>query len=129
MFETLLVIVCFLLLCSVIIIMLVIRAAENVIGAVAKDVHNAVDGVPEREWRQADAFERERMVRRACCWRVIGRAVGAGALVTSAFVTTSSILTIACCLTAWRLVKPIRQEMRGACTYRSTGAKEEPRYS
>jgi hypothetical protein len=28
---------------------------------------------------------------------------------------------------AWRVVKPIREEMRDACAYRSTGAMDEPR--
>ena len=93
-----------------------------------KEVHSAVDEVREHDWRQADAFDRERMVRKACGWRVIGRAIGAGALVTGAVMTASSVLTVACCVAAWRLVKPIRDEMRDACTYRSTGAKDEPRH-
>jgi len=131
MLEIVVVIVCFLLLCSAFIllpILLMIKAAQSVFGPAVKEVHNAVDEVREHDWRQADAFDRERMVRKACGWRVIGRAIGAGALVTGAVMTASSVLTVACCVAAWRLVKPIKQEMRDACAYRSTGARDEPRY-
>jgi hypothetical protein len=69
------------------------------------------------------------MVRKACGWRVIGRVVSAGALVGGAFVATSSAIGFACCLAAWRMLKPIKQEMHDACAYRSTGADDEPLYS
>ena len=128
MFEIFVAVVCFLLLCSVIVILLVIKAAENVIGAAVKEVHQAVGEVSERNWRLADVLERERMVRRACGWRVIGRVVGAGALITGAFVVTSRGLIFGCCMGAWRLLSPVREEMRDACGYKSTGAEDERRY-
>jgi hypothetical protein len=53
----------------------------------------------------------------------------AGALVAGASVAASSTLGFACCQAAWRMLKPIKQEMRDACAYRSTGAEDEPRYS
>jgi hypothetical protein len=128
MFEIFVAVACFLLLCSVIMILLVIKAAENVIGVLVRDVHDAVGEVPERHWRQSDAFEREKMVRRACGWCVIGRVVGAGALITGAFVLTSPGLVFACCMTALRMLRPIKEEMRDAVSYKSTGAEDEPRY-
>jgi hypothetical protein len=39
----------------------------------------AVNEVRDHDWRKADAFEREKMVRKACAWRVIGKVVGAAA--------------------------------------------------
>lgn len=132
MLEVVVVIACFLLLCSVILvlsILLVIKVAENVIGAFARDVHNAVDGVTEGEWRQADASERDRMVRRACGWRVLGRVIAAGAMIgAGAFVVTSPGLIFGCCMGAWRLLSPVRSEMREACGYKSTGAEDEPQH-
>jgi integrase len=62
-------------------------------------------------------------------WRVLGRVAGAGALVAGVSVVASSTIGFACCLAAWRILKPIKQEMRDACAYRSTGAADEPRYS
>ena len=45
-----------------------------------------------------------------------------------AFVATSSTIGFACCLAAWRMLKPIKQEMRDACAFRSN-ADDEPLYS
>ena len=132
MFEILTVIVLFLLVLSVFIllpILLVLKAAQLLFERPFNEVVSAVNEVGEHNWRNADAVERERMVRKACGWRVIGRVVGAGALVTTASVVASSALGFACCLAAWRMLKPIKQEMRDACAYRSTGAGDEARYS
>jgi hypothetical protein len=131
MFEVLAVIVLLLAAFSVLIILpllLVIKAVQAIFGPAVEDISGAAEDVRERVWRQADPFERERMVRKACGWRVIGRAVGAGALVTGAFFTASPVLTIMWCLSAWRVLKPVKREMRDACAYRSTGEKDEPRY-
>ena len=68
------------------------------------------------------------MVRKACGWRVIGGVVGAGALVAGASIAASPALGFAFCLAAWRTLKPIKQEMRDACAYRSTGAEDERRF-
>lgn len=77
MFEIAAVIVCLLLiLCSVLIllaVLLVVRAAEWIFGAAAKEVLGPAD---EHAWQRANALERERMVRKACGWRVLGRIVG-----------------------------------------------------
>jgi hypothetical protein len=127
MFEIAAVIVCVLIVCSAFIllaVLLVVWAARWVFGAAAKEVLGPAD---EHAWQHATAFERERMVRQACAWRVLGRVVGAGALVTGATVVSSPTLVIMWCVAAWRVVKPIREEMRDACAYRSTGAMDEPR--
>ncbi len=79
-------------------------------------------------WRNADAVGRERIVRLECGWRVVGRAAGAGALLAGAFATTSPVLALACAVSAWRTIRPARQEMRDACSYRSTGGEDEPRH-
>lgn len=132
MFEILTVIVLFLLLFSVFImlpILVVIKVARSLFEPAINEVVGGVNKVREPNWRNADAAEREKIVRKACGWRVIGRVVGAGALVTGAFITASHTLAIMWCVAAWRVVKPIREEMRDACAYRSTGAPDEPRYS
>ena len=132
MFEILTVIVLFLLVLSAFIllpILIVLKAAQLLFERPLNEVVSTVNEVRDHHWRNADAVERERMVRKACGWRVIGRVVGAGALVGGAFVATSSTLGFACCLAAWRLVKPIKQEMRDACAYRSTGEEDESRFS
>jgi hypothetical protein len=79
-------------------------------------------------WRNADAPTRERIVRQECAWRIILRVVGTGALLTVAFATASPVLALMCAAAAWRVIKPIKQEMREACSYRSTGKNDEPRY-
>jgi hypothetical protein len=127
MFEIAAVIVCLLILCSVLLllaVLLVVRAAKRIVGAAGKDVFGPAD---EHAWQRADALERERMVRKACGWRVLGRIVGAGVLVTGATVVASPTLAIMWCVAAWRVVKPIRKEMRDACAFKSTGAEDEPR--
>jgi hypothetical protein len=130
MFEILTVIVLLLLVLSVVIvlpILVVIKAAQLLFESPLNEVVSTVNEVRDHNWRNADAVEHERMVRKACGWRVIGRMVGAGALVGGAFVATSSTIGFACCLAAWRMLKPIREEMRSACAFRSTGAPDEPR--
>src|SRR5215467_10051496 len=109
-------------------ILLMIKVAQRIFGFVVEQVRGAADEVREHNWRRANTFEREKMVRKSCGWRVIGRVAGAGALITGAFVVTSPGLVFACCVAAWRVLGPIKQEMRDACAYRSTGAEDEPRY-
>jgi len=110
-------------------ILIVLKAAQFLFERPLNEVVSTVNEARDHHWRNADAVERERMVRKACGWRVIARVVGAGALVSGAFVAASSTIGFACCLAAWRMLKPIKQEMRDACAYRSTGAADEPRYS
>ena len=83
----------------------------------------------EQKWRDADALQRERIVRDECAWRVIGRIAGAGALVTGAFIIPFSVPAVIWVVAAWRVVKPIAQELSDACSYRSTGANNETPYS
>lgn len=109
-------------------IVLMIKAAQCIFGSAVEEIRGASDEVQEHKWRHASALERERMVRKSCGWHVIGRVAGAGALVTGAFVATSPGLVFACCIAAWRMLGPIKQEMRDACAYRSTGAEDESRY-
>jgi hypothetical protein len=110
-------------------ILVVIKAAQLLFERPLGEVVSTVNEVRDHHWRDADAVERERMVRKTCGWRVIGRVVGAGALVGGASVVASPVLGLACCLAAWRVLKPIEQEMRDACAYRSTGAEDEAPYS
>jgi hypothetical protein len=70
-------------------ILLMIKIAQWILGSVVEQVRDAADEVQVHNWRRANAFERERMARKACGWRVIGRVAGAGALVTGAFVASS----------------------------------------
>jgi hypothetical protein len=99
-------------------ILVVIKAAQLLFERPLNEVVGAVNEVRGYHWRNADAVE-----------RVIARVVGVRALVSGAFVATSSTIGFACCLAAWRMLKPIREEMRSACAFRSTGAQDEPRYS
>jgi len=110
-------------------ILIVVKAAQLLFERPLNEVAGAANEVRDHDWRKADAVEREKMVRKACGWRVIGRVVGAGALVAGASVVASSTIGFACCLAAWRMLKPIKQEMRDACAYRSTGAEDESCYS
>jgi hypothetical protein len=132
MFAILTVVVLFVLVLSMFVllpILLVLKAAQLLFERPLNEVASTVNEVRDHHWRNADAVERERMVRHACGWRVIGRVAGAGALVAGASIAASSTIGFACCLAAWRMLKPIKQEMRDACAYRSTGAEDEPRYS
>ena len=127
MFEIAAVIVCLLILCSVLIllaVLLVVRAAEWIFGAAAKEVLGPAD---EHAWQRANALERERMVRKVLWLAGSRENRWAGALVTGVTVTASPTLPIMWCAAAWRVVKPIKEEMRDACAYRSTGAIKEPR--
>ena len=110
-------------------ILLVVKAVQLLFGPAVKEVHSAVQEVQEDNWQHADAVQREHMVRKAVGWRVIGRVASAGALAVGAVVFASLPLVPICLLAGYRLLKPIRQEMRAACAYRSTGARDEPRYS
>jgi len=110
-------------------ILVVIKPAHSLLEPAINEVVSAVNEVRDHNWRNANGAERERMARKACAWHVTGRVVGAGALVGGAFVATSSTIGFACCLAAWRTLKPIREEMCSACSFRSTGAQDEPRYS
>jgi ABC-type dipeptide/oligopeptide/nickel transport system permease subunit len=132
MIEILVVAFFLLALCAALIvlpILVVIKAAQLLFEPAINEVVSTVNEVRDHHWRNADAVGRERMVRTAYGWRVIGRVVGAGALVGGAFVATSSTIGFACCLAAWRMLKPIKQEMHDACAYKSTGQEDEPRYS
>jgi hypothetical protein len=132
MFEILTVIVLLLLVLSVVLllpILIVLTAPQLLFEHPLNEVVSAINEVREHNWRNANKVERERMVRKGRGWRVIGRVVGAGALVGGAFLATSSTIGFACCLAAWRMLEPIKQEMRDMCAYRSTGAEDEPRYS
>jgi len=132
MFAILTVIVLFVLVLSVFVlvpILIVIKTAQLLFERPLNEVVSTVNEVRDYHWRNADAVERESMVRKACGWRVIGRVVGAGALVAGASIAASPALGFAFCLAAWRTLRPIKQEMRDACAYRSTGADDEPLYS
>jgi hypothetical protein len=103
MFAIMTVIVLFALVSSVFVllpILLVIKAVQLLFEPPLDEVVGAVNEVRDHGWRNADAVEREQMERRSCDWRVIGRVVGAGALVGGAFVATSSTIGFACCLAA-----------------------------
>jgi hypothetical protein len=65
-------------------------------------------------------------VRKAAGRRVVGRLAGAGALVVGAATLVSLPLIPIWLLAGYRLLKPIPEEMRDACTYRSTSAQDEP---
>lgn len=108
-------------------IVLLIKAAQALLEPPIKEVVNAIEEVRQHNWTQAGAIERERIVRRSCGWRVIGRLIGAGALVAAASMASSSVLAVMLGVAAWRAVRPIREELRDACTYKSTGAQDEPR--
>jgi len=126
-----LIIVLFLLVLSVFVllpILFVLKTAQLPFERSLNEIVSAVNEVRNHYWRNAGAVERERMVRLACACRVIGRVVVAGALVAGAFVTTSTAIRLACCLGAWRMLEPIKQEMRDACAFRSTGEQDESRY-
>lgn len=83
----------------------------------------------KQRWRQSDAVQRQRTVRNECAFRVIGRLIGACGLLIGAFTVVSPGLGLMWALVALRIVKPIRAEMREACSYRSTGAIDEVPYS
>ncbi len=85
--------------------------------------------VARQRWRESDAVQRQRTVRNECAFRVIGRLVGACGLVIGALAVVSPGLGAMWVLVALRIIKPIRAEMRDACSYRSTGASDEVPYS
>ena len=81
-----------------------------------------------RRWRGANANKRERIVREECGWRILGRVAACGGLAIGAFAAASPAFAVICGLSAWRLLKPIRAEMRDACAFRSTGSDDEALY-
>lgn len=83
----------------------------------------------QQRWRDADARERARIVRHECAWRVIGRAAMCGGLALGAFALASPVLAVIWGLGAWRMVKPTKDELRQAASFRSTGEPDEPPYS
>lgn len=85
--------------------------------------------VAKRKWRESDAVQRQQTVRNECAFRIIGRLIGACGLVIGAFTVVSPGLGVMWALIALRVIKPIRAEMREACSYRSTGATDEAPYS
>ena len=91
----------------------------------------AIVGYQDREqrWRNADAEQRERFVREEYAWRVLGRLAGAGCLAIGASIVASPGLAVMWGIVGWRLVRPIRQDLREACLYRSTGRSDEPPHS
>ena len=132
MLEILVVFLFLLAFCAAIIVLsllIVLKSAQLLFEPAINEVVSTVNQVRDYHWRNTDAVERERMVRKACGWRVIGRVAGAGALVAGASVVASSTIGFVCCLAAWRMLKPIKQEMHDACAYRSTGVDDEPLYS
>lgn len=85
--------------------------------------------VARQRWREADAVQRQRTVRSECAFRVVGRLVSASSLVIGALTIVSPGLGMIWVLVALRVIKPIRAEMREACSYRSTGMRDEAPYS
>jgi len=84
--------------------------------------------VAKQRWTEANAHERERIVKDECAWRVIGRVMAAAGLGIGAFTIASPGLAVMWTLVAWRVVKPIKAEMREAGKFRSSGASDEPPY-
>jgi hypothetical protein len=91
---------------------------------------NAIIAYRDRanRWRTAGARERERIVREEAAWRTIGRLIGGSGLAVGALSVASTGLAVMWVLVGWRVVKPIRSELRDACLYRSTGSSDEPPY-
>ena len=114
---------------DILLILLFIKVARWLFGPAVNEIAGAVNQVEEHHWKQSEPWRREQIVRRACAWRIIGRVVGAGALVTGACMTAVPTLATMWSLAAWRVLKPIKQELRDACEYRSTGRNDEPPYS
>ena len=85
--------------------------------------------VAKQRWRESDAVQRQRTVRNECGFRVVGRLLGACALVIGGFTVVSPSLGVIWGLVALRVIKPIQAEMRQACEFRSTGASDEIPYS
>jgi hypothetical protein len=83
----------------------------------------------EQRWHEANGEQRERIVREECGWRILGRVAASGGLAVGAFVVASPALAVMWGLAAWRLLKPIKEEMRDAASYHSTGRSDEPPYS
>jgi hypothetical protein len=110
-------------------ILLVVKAVRLLFGPAVKELRSAVQESQQYKWKHADAAARERMVRVKGSWRIIARVVGAGCCAAGVVLTFPTPVVVIFGLGAYRLLKPIRQEMRDACAYRSTGAKDEPPYS
>jgi hypothetical protein len=83
----------------------------------------------DQRWRDADAEQRERIVRYECAWSVLGRIVCASGLAIGASIMASPGLAVMWTLVALRVIVPITRDMRNACAYRSTGRSDEEPYS
>jgi hypothetical protein len=129
MFETLSLIVLCLVLLILLPVLLVISGVRFLFELPVRELLNDIGYTRKERWRNADPLMRERIVRLECAWRAIGRVAGAGALIVGAFNIGSPALAAMWAVAAWRVVKPIKQEMRDACSYRATGTKDEPPYS
>jgi hypothetical protein len=127
-FEILAVLVLLLLVFSVFVlpILIVFQAAQRLFEPAANEVVSAVQEVRQNKWSHADAFERERMVRAEGGCRIIERGLGAGCCVFGAVLTVPTLPLIMFAVGAYRVLKPMRQEIGDACSYRSTGADDEP---
>jgi len=55
-------------------LLLVLKAAQLLFQRPLNEVVSTVNEVRDHRWRNADAVERQRMVRKACGWRVRGDA-------------------------------------------------------
>ena len=110
-------------------ILLVARAAERLFKPAIDEVVSAVEKTRGQKWRHANALERERMVRAEGACRAIARVMGAGCCVAGAVLAVPTIPVIAFAVGAYRLLKPISEEIGDACSYQSTGADDEPPYS
>jgi hypothetical protein len=131
MFETLaLAVLCLVLLFALVLlpVLVVIKTLQSLFQRLTRELLRDIAESREQIWRNADAPRRERIVRRECAWRTIGRVVGASALVAGGF-TTSPVLAVIWVVAAWRALKPITQEMQDASSYRSTGTEDEKPYS
>jgi hypothetical protein len=83
----------------------------------------------EQEWRTVDAEQRQRIVREECAWRVLGRVAGGAALIAGALLIASPPLAVMWIYAAWRVINPVKNELRSACSYRSSGKDDESPYS
>ena len=106
-------------------ILLVVKAVQLLFGPAVKEVHSAVQEVQEHNWRHADALERERMVHKAVGWRVIGRVAGAGALAAGAVMLAPLPLVPMWLMAGYRLLKPIRKDLRDACCTKSSANSKQ----
>ena len=110
-------------------VLLVFSAVRLLFERPVRELPNEIRQARKQKWQDADPMMRERIVGQECAWRVIGRMVGACTLLCGAFVSGSPALGVVWAVAAWRVVKPIKRELRDACSYRSSGKQDQPRYS